>query len=322
MDERELSNKTVTELRALAADLGVKGRARLRKAELLAAILLDAGSAQRGRGTLPEDEPDGPTVAETEDEAARSIAHIDEVVVLEPAVVTPLEAAPIDVTPVEVQPVLVTPMMAEPALVMLADEVVSEPAREPIAASADLEPPPHAPADVVTESIPVAAGDGYPGGRLRAMVRDPGTVYVYWEPSKETEAEGFEVKAVDSDEQVLDSFRTDERGRSGYIRVTPGAQGRVQLRPIRNGEVGRPIAAAWFSMSTGAPSDDRTERWVDVRPDQQVKEPARPPRAGAAWQIPSPSGAGAPSSSAGPGPVGAREALQLPPLPTSSTIRR
>lgn len=314
MDERELNDKTVTELRALAADLGVKGRARLRKAELVAAILLVTEANRRERGTLPEDEPDGPTVPETEAEAERSIAHIDEIVVVEPAVVTPVEAVLVDVTPVEVAPAVVTPVEVEPADVTPSDDAVPDPEGEPAGAAEE----PEAPAAAQSEP---EGGDGYPGGRLRAMVRDPGTVYVYWEPSKDTEAEGFEVKAVDADEQVLDSFRTDERGRSGYIRVTPGAQGRVQLRPIRDGEAGRPIAAAWFSMSTGAPSDDQTERWVAVRPEQQVKEPARPPRPGIGREAP-PSSSGAPSSSGGAVTSGARVAPALSALPTSSTIRR
>lgn len=109
------------------------------------------------------------------------------------------------------------------------------------------------------------------------MVRDPGTVYVYWEQEERGE-EGWEVAALDADGGALDSFRTDRAGTSGYLKVPHGAIGQIQLRRVLPDGVTAPAASTWLAAPRSTVSADTTHRWVEVVPGEPAVRAAGPER--------------------------------------------
>jgi hypothetical protein len=163
----------------------------------------------------------------------------------------------------------------------------------------------------------------YPGKRLRAMVRDPSTVYVYWE-IPELDVEGWEVNALGPADAVIDSFRTDGRGRSGYLRVPSGTPGRVLLSPLAGGQPQGLVATATFGSPASAPSQDTTERWVHVSEggpsDMRLVEAALPTDARSAWdQLAPPLGSSGQLGGERELPTALR-GVSLDNLPSSSTF--
>lgn len=112
----------------------------------------------------------------------------------------------------------------------------------------------------------VEVPSAYPGTRLRAMVRDPGTVYVYWEQDTQG-SQGWEVAALDAEGNILDSFTTDRTGSSGYLKVPHGALGQVQLRRVLADGAMASVASTWLAAPRSTRSADVTQRWVEVPSD-------------------------------------------------------
>ncbi len=241
MDKKTLNAKTVKELRALAAELGLPGRTKLRKAGLVEAILgVTAGQEAAAPPPREDVREDAPASAE--------------------------------------------PVAAEP---------VEEPAEEE-------------PGEVFIDRGHVLA-ERYPGRRIRVMVRDPQTLYVYWET--EEGAEGFEVVALDAAGGRLDRFAVGATGSGGYLRVPEGCRGRVEVRPVCGGEAGELLGSVEFGLPpAGVPPELSEERWVDtaVAPPRAVAAPVAGPRPG---PLPQPQG---------PLPTSPGRPLSSPSLPFSA----
>ena len=124
--------------------------------------------------------------------------------------------------------------------------------------------PPEEPAEVFIDRGAVLP-ESYPGTRLRAMVRDPGTLYVYWEVDDAGQIDGWEVRALDPLGRTLAEFSTGPLGRDGYLQPAAASIGRIEVRPCRGGRPGEPLASVEFGMPTAGASSDTTERWVDAR---------------------------------------------------------
>ena len=143
----------------------------------------------------------------------------------------------------------------------------------------------------------------YPGKRVRVMVRDRETLYVYWE-TDEDGFDGFEVKATARDGARLAGFATGGSGSGGYLRVPAHTVGTVEVCPVRSGTLCEPIGTVTFGMPpVQRPTSEA--RWVDTReaPPAQVAAPEGGPQDG---ELPGPPpDLGRPLSSLGRAPTSA-----------------
>lgn len=269
MDVELLERKTVKELRDLAKDAGIAGFSRMKKDELVARLAQGAEVAAvassaspvaaeqtpvaapkpvtRKKGTAkapPEPPPPAEHTASPAGVDAPPAAFVADAPGDSGAVPVPVAVAVVAPLPVASQPPAVAPTPPAPATPVTAAPVT---------------PAPRASQQALPEDLPEA----YPGNRLRAMVRDPGTVYVYWEQPT-SGSEGWEVAALDPNGQVLDAFRTEEGGTSGYLRVPHGALGQIQLRRVDGEGAPAHVASTWLASPRSTRSADRTQRWVEV----------------------------------------------------------
>jgi hypothetical protein len=144
----------------------------------------------------------------------------------------------------------------------VAPELAEEPGPQPV-------PVPEEPGSVFIDRGPPLP-DLYPGRRVRVMVRDPGTLFAYWESDDAVEA--WEVTAWRGD-VVLHRFHTAAHVRNGYLRVPPGTRGRVTLAPVRAGRAAEPVASITFRTPGDEAEAEGESRWVRV--DHEVFEARR-----------------------------------------------
>lgn len=107
----------------------------------------------------------------------------------------------------------------------------------------------------------------YPGQVMRVLVRDPRTLFVYWEIEGGQSAE-WEICAYDNSGAIVSSFRTNgSASGSGYLYVAASAVSKVALAPIDGGGVARaPRFEVPLTVSRKDFVMDTTEeRWVDIR---------------------------------------------------------
>lgn len=104
---------------------------------------------------------------------------------------------------------------------------------------------------------------------LRAMVRDPGTLWVYWRPGV-APADRYEVRA-EGPTGTLARFEVPEDGTECWVSdLTPGMQGRIVLLGRVDG-VWSQVAAVPFSMPFDRPGvPDASAAW------RHAKETAEP----------------------------------------------
>ena len=122
----------------------------------------------------------------------------------------------------------------------------------------------------IDRGLPVP--DSYPGTRLRVLIRDPETLFVYWE-SATYSAEGWEISAFDSMGSCVFSFRSSEPlSGFGYILSSVERVKRVSLRPIKNASPAEELLAA--QIAPPGAGDDRIpdNQWVDIRTSKPVEE--------------------------------------------------
>lgn len=137
------------------------------------------------------------------------------------------------------------------------------------------------PAPVEPDSIFIDHGailpEFVPGTCLYALVRDPGTLFVYWNATIES-PEGWILTAFDGSGNVLQSFRTPARrnGR-GYFRIPTARVARVTLAPASPVEnhvsfklESRIRIAQQLGIAQPKPAFD--ERWVDVANHEVIYE--------------------------------------------------
>ena len=122
-----------------------------------------------------------------------------------------------------------------------------------------------------------------PGTCLYALVRDPGTVFVYWNAEFES-VHGWLLTAYDTEGNVLQSFSSPARrnGR-GYFRVPSIRVARVTLAKVEDGGASRVCLESRIRLaqqSGFAPElPGPGERWVDVQNHEVVYEAPAPGRA-------------------------------------------
>lgn len=124
----------------------------------------------------------------------------------------------------------------------------------------------------IDRGLPVP--DFYAGDRLRAMPRDPMTLFVYWEADHDAPG-GWHLAAYDHGGSFLAGFSTPPgRHRSGYLEV--GDVARVASVVLSRIVDGRPQAlwtlAVAFAPST-PPSTSGAERWIDLSTGTAHGEP-------------------------------------------------
>jgi len=95
--------------------------------------------------------------------------------------------------------------------------------------------------------------DRYPGTRVRVMVRDPETLFVYWEVPPEAGGEAWEIASLDADDRTLQAFRVGHEGTSGYLNVAATSVERVTLRPVLRGLPAEPWATVDLAAALPLP---------------------------------------------------------------------
>ena len=243
--------KTVAELRKIAGDLDISGRSAMRKDELIAAIAAATPS--------PAAAPAGEKAAAAKAAIAAALAGKKAAVPARPA--TAKKPAPVKATPQAAAPKKAAAPKNAAAPVVAAVEK-----REPT------QPPPlsHVPApprEPGQDDVYIDRGaiipDTYPGSRVRVMVRDPSTLFVYWEIPGAQGAEGWEVGAVDAMGGTREAFRVDRTGGHGYLHVPTAEVARVTLRPVVGGWAGAPVAEVAVPQTAGDEAPAGTAAWVE-----------------------------------------------------------
>ena len=276
MDKTKLTAMTVKELRAEAENLGVKRTSTLKKDQLIDAILEAAKSA-------PKDKPAAKTEtkktaekpsADKADDSAKSADKADKAVAKKAAV------AKTEKTGDEADDDTLKAKKADKA-----DEKDADKADEKDADKAEIKV--EEPLPVEPDSIFIDHGailpEFVPGTCLYALVRDPGTLFVYWNATFES-ANGWLLTAYDHSGNILQSFTTPARrnGR-GYFRIPTARVARVTLSLITssgNSEVkleSKIRIAEQLGIAQPRPAFD--ERWVDVQNHEVIYEAPAPGRA-------------------------------------------
>ena len=122
-----------------------------------------------------------------------------------------------------------------------------------------------------------------PGTCLYALVRDPGTLFVYWNAKFES-ANGWLLTAYDHSGNILQSFTTPARrnGR-GYFRIPTARVARVTLSLITSSGTSevklesKIRIAEQLGIAQPRPAFD--ERWIDVQNHKVIFEAPAPGRA-------------------------------------------
>jgi len=273
--------KTVAELRKIAGDLDISGRSAMRKDELIAAIAAATPS--------PAAAPAGEKAAAAKAAIAAALAGKKAAVPARPA--TAKKPAPVKATPQTAAPKNAAaapknaaaatakkpaPVKATPQAAAPKKAAAPKNAAAPVVAAVEkrepTQPPPlsHVPApprEPGQDDVYIDRGaiipDTYPGSRVRVMVRDPSTLFVYWEIPGAQGAEGWEVGAVDAMGGTREAFRVDRTGGHGYLHVPTAEVARVTLRPVVGGWAGAPVAEVAVPQTAGDEAPAGTAAWVE-----------------------------------------------------------
>ena len=167
-----------------------------------------------------------------------------------------------------------------------ADEEAEE--TEETEESEAVEPPPVEPDSVYIDRGAILP-EYVPGTCLYALVRDPGTLFVYWNATFESD-HGWLLTAYDAAGNELQSFRTPARrnGR-GYFRIPTARVARVTLSIVNAGGSSdvklesRIRIAEQLGIAQPRPAYD--ERWVDFGSREVVYEAPAPGRAPAFGEV-------------------------------------
>jgi len=265
VEESKLMSLTVKELRVEAERLGVKRSSAMKKAELVEAILEASAKASCEAAAVVVDSEsgaDGEALSMTE--AACSVVESKSKASAKPK----LKAGGF-VVEVEAD----------------ADEVEAEAETETDEAAGDVTDA-EAEAEVIEvrepDSVYIDRGavlpEYIPGTCLYALVRDPETLFVYWNSNFESE-NGWLLTAYDAAGQVLDSFWTPARrnGR-GYFRLPTISVSRVALS-LMHGDGALELKLE-SHVRLGEQSRHRlSEKWVDVKTGSVVSEAPAPGQA-------------------------------------------
>ncbi len=242
MDPRTLATLSLAALRRLAAERRVPGRARMTRDALVSALSDVAPKAPKT--------PKAPKRPKTPKRKGSPKARATRIVAPASAPVASEPAAPARL-PREVE-------------IRALAEGLPGPAREPSEAGTFLD-------------RGAVLPDRYPGTRVRVMVRDPETLYVYWEVPPGTGGEAWEIASLDAEDRTLQAFRVGHGGTSGYLHVASVSVERVMLRPVQHGLPAEPWATVDLAAALPEPPlVQGPASWVDVPAAFPDREP--PPR--------------------------------------------
>lgn len=324
MDKSDLMSKTVKELRTEAERLGVKRLSALKKNELVDAILaasaeqaapkaadkgdkkvssktVKAADAPKTKKCAVKAEADAKAEDsdkkadkvenKTEDKAkAKSAAaKADDADKKAVAKKKPGKKAVKSVKSGKTADIADEAAELEEELEEAADEEAEETEETEETEEAEaVEPPPVEPDSVYIDRGAILP-EYVPGTCLYALVRDPGTLFVYWNATFESD-HGWLLTAYDAAGNELQSFRTPARrnGR-GYFRIPTARVARVTLSIVNAGGSSdvklesRIRIAEQLGIAQPRPAYD--ERWVDFGSREVVYEAPAPGRAPAFGEV-------------------------------------
>lgn len=257
MSMEALTARSVKELRSIAADLGIARRGVMKKAELIEAIRQVLAAA-----------PGAQVPAEPRVLPSPDVPQAGSEVVTEPE---SLEDPPVVEVPAP------DPAANEDAAALIGsgsdgDEPVED--AEPIVEPSETEV-------YIDRGHPLP--ERYSGARMRVMVRDPGTLYVYWEIPEGVDSDAWEVAAVDRLSTPLDTFRVRREANCGYLHVHPDQVGTVLLRAVQQERVvPEPVGVLEYGTPQSRPSLEEASRWVEITEAEFQQRQANLPRIAAA----------------------------------------
>lgn len=115
------------------------------------------------------------------------------------------------------------------------------------------------------EPLPTA----YPGRRLRAIVGDPGTVWVSWENLETRDLSGWEIVALDGGGETMGSFRAEAGATGGYLHLPASQMRRVVLRALRDDLPPAPVAVTTFPPPADPiATEGGSAPWVAITRDE------------------------------------------------------
>ncbi len=288
MDKTKLTAMTVKDLRAEAEKLGIKKTSTLKKNELIDAIIAANAANEKSSKTTKTAKSDAAKSdksAEAKKDAKTSAKAKSD---------TAKEASPKAAKAVKTGKAI-----DKKADDKIADDDALE-AKKATDAESEEDDEQSAKKDAkldaekVEEPVPVEPDSIFidhgailpefvPGTCLYALVRDPGTLFVYWNATFES-ANGWLLTAYDHSGNILQSFTTPARrnGR-GYFRIPTARVARVTLSIITssgNSELkleSKIRIAEQLGIAQPRPAFD--ERWVDVQNRKVIYEAPAPGRA-------------------------------------------
>lgn len=136
---------------------------------------------------------------------------------------------------------------------------------------ADAPRPPTGPREVRENEVYIDRGPALPsrygGRRLRAMIQDPHTLFVYWNLEDEADKvrpDAWVVDVLDPEGLRLESIETNTMVNSLYIHIAPSSLGRILLRPIHGGVHHDSVAEVLFRTPTATASERGEELWAQA----------------------------------------------------------
>ncbi len=144
---------------------------------------------------------------------------------------------------------------------------------KPAVAEVAMEAEPGEPTDIyIDRGLPLP--ESYAGTRLRVLIRDPGTLYVYWDVDDTQQREGWEVVALDSAGKAIASFRSPSAGAGqGYFNIPVARVARVALHPL-DGGVSVKTAILGVAVVPDVQPEVVGEQWVNVHTDEIAVAPS------------------------------------------------
>ena len=254
MSRKALESKTVAALKKQATELSIAGRSKMKKAALVDAILAASTSETAEAATAAVE---------------LSVAEVDDTAAEAPLTSEPIEAAAV-VEAVEAVETIEAVASVE-AVEAVEAATVGETGETNKTASPEAVAPTVEPsADDVFIDRGEPIPESYPGERMRVLVRDPGSLYVYWE-TEDGDPAGWEVSA-ERDGQVLHGFHADDPTSGGYLRAPAADVQRVTVRSPRRPPrfvAELPRAAQQAPTAPVLPE----ERWTSFQPPEERPAP-------------------------------------------------
>ena len=283
MDRTVLMSMTVKALRVEAEKLGVKRISALKKDDLVSAILEASAAAAKEEAKKSVDKKsDKKTAAKAEDKSEKSDAKKDEKNAEETVEKEAKTAA-------KSKSAAKKTSKKSAASKDDSDKELLEDADE-IEESEDIEKDEKKKAEKIAEPAPIEPDSVFidhgailpefiPGTCLFALVRDPGTIFVYWNAEFESE-NGWLLTAYDRNNNILQQFSTPtKRNGRGYFRVPSSLVARVTLAEIhRDGHSDVKLESKVRIAEQMGLVQPRAydERWIDIKSHEVVFEAPAP----------------------------------------------